>query len=115
MPAPPPTSKPSDVGVLTAINTYRDALGAAPDPASQGCRDVALASGPWWPFPDTALMSERPAVLKLDDQGRLHADNGPAIRWLDGHPVWEREGILVDARVGSTPADTSPRCTTPIK
>ncbi|MET8354814.1 MULTISPECIES: DUF6745 domain-containing protein [unclassified Micromonospora] len=31
------------------------------------------------------MMSERPYLLKLDDRGRLHADDGPAIQWPDGH------------------------------
>ncbi|WP_372434202.1 DUF6745 domain-containing protein [Micromonospora luteifusca] len=73
--------------LLAAIDTYRNSLGAGADPAWQGCRDVVLTSGPWWPFPDIALMSERPILLTLDEQGRLHGDDGPAVQGADGHPV----------------------------
>ncbi|MEV1320034.1 DUF6745 domain-containing protein [Micromonospora arborensis] len=84
-----------DLMVLAAIDTYRGSLGVGPDPAWQGCRDVALTSGPWWPFPDTAVMIERPILLTLDEQGRLHGDDGPAVQWADGHPVWASEGTLI--------------------
>lgn len=84
-----------DLMVLAAIDTYRRVFDTDPGSAWQGCRDVALTSGPWWPFPETAVMSERPALLTLDEQDRLHADDGPAIQWPDGHHVWAHDGVLI--------------------
>ncbi|MBQ1019822.1 hypothetical protein KBX71_18415 [Micromonospora sp. D93] len=36
-----------DLMVLATIDIYRSRLGAGLDPAWQGCRDMALTSGPW--------------------------------------------------------------------
>ncbi|MET8312398.1 DUF6745 domain-containing protein [Micromonospora sp. NPDC005173] len=84
--------------LLSAIDAYRDSLGVGPDPVSQGCRDVALTSGPWWPFLDTALMSERPILLTLNQQGRLQGDDGPAVQWARRSPrVGERGRALLSA------------------
>ncbi|MFG1872314.1 DUF6745 domain-containing protein [Micromonospora arborensis] len=82
-----------DLMVLAAIDTYRDSLGVELDPAWQGCRDVALTSRPWWPFRGIAVMSERPILLAIDEQGRLHGDDRPAVQWADGHYVWACEGF----------------------
>ncbi|WP_406062936.1 DUF6745 domain-containing protein [Micromonospora sp. NBC_00860] len=84
-----------DLMVLAAIDTYRRVFDTDPGAAWQGCRDVALTSGPWWPFPETVVMSERPTLLTLDEQDRLHADGGPAIQWRDGHHMWAHDGVLI--------------------
>jgi hypothetical protein len=81
-----------DPVVLAVIDTYRAVLGAAPDPAGEGCRAVALSSGPWWPFGDVAVMSKRPTALRLDDQGRLHGHEMPAVEWPDGEQLRARHG-----------------------
>ncbi|WP_406037508.1 hypothetical protein OG799_23135 [Micromonospora sp. NBC_00898] len=80
--------------VLSAIDTSRAVLGAVPDLAWEGCREVALASGPWWPFADVAVMSERPTLLRINAQGQLHSDQGPAVTGPDGKQVWARDGAV---------------------
>ncbi|MGC4778640.1 DUF6745 domain-containing protein [Micromonospora chalcea] len=59
-------------------------LGTAPGPTWEGCRDVALAAGPWWPLSTVAVMMHRPSALWVTDDGRLHADGEPAVVWPDG-------------------------------
>ncbi|MEU7800685.1 DUF6745 domain-containing protein [Micromonospora arborensis] len=70
------------------------ATALAPDPTRHGreCRDVVLTSGPWWSFPNTAVMSKRPTFLALDEQSSLDGDAGPAIQCADGHHVWASAG-----------------------
>jgi hypothetical protein len=81
-----------DPVVLAAVDTYRAVLGAAPNPAGEGCRAVALSSGPWWPFGDVAVMSERPTALRVDDHGRLQGHEMPAVEWPDGEQLRARHG-----------------------
>ncbi|MFJ9562339.1 tetratricopeptide repeat protein [Streptomyces fuscichromogenes] len=45
---------------------------------------VARATGWWWAFRHAAILTERPAELHLDEQGRLHREDGMAIRYPDG-------------------------------
>ncbi|MFY1623805.1 hypothetical protein ACN261_32260 [Micromonospora sp. WMMD723] len=40
--------------LLAAIDTYRQMFGAAPGPMGEGCRNAALAAGPWWPLDTVA-------------------------------------------------------------
>ncbi|WP_157746613.1 DUF6745 domain-containing protein [Micromonospora inositola] len=61
------------------------------------CRDVALAAGPWWPFADIAVMSERPTLLRVNALGQLHADDEPTATWPDGSLMWARDGVAIEA------------------
>jgi hypothetical protein len=58
---------------------------------------VARAAGWWWPFEQVAVVSERPAVLARDDQGRLHGEDGPAIAYSDGLALHCWRGMPVPA------------------
>ncbi|MEV0428304.1 DUF6745 domain-containing protein [Micromonospora sp. NPDC050495] len=81
--------------VLATIDTYQKVFGSAPDAAWEGCRDVALAAGPWWPLTGVAVLTERPTVLRIDAHGRLHAEDEPAVVWPDGSRMWARNGTLL--------------------
>jgi hypothetical protein len=58
---------------------------------------VARAAGWWWPFEQVAVVSERPAVLARDHQGRLHGEDGPAIAYSDGLALHCWRGMPVPA------------------
>ncbi|MFD0637171.1 DUF6745 domain-containing protein [Catenulispora yoronensis] len=49
-----------------------------------GVAAVARSAGWWWPFEDVAVASERPTVRTLDREGRLHAEDGPALAYPGG-------------------------------
>ncbi|MFG1766937.1 DUF6745 domain-containing protein [Micromonospora parva] len=72
-----------------ACGALRSDPAGAPGSAWQGCRDVALTSGPWWPFPETVVMSERPTLLTLDGRDRLHAETGQLFNGATG-TTWGR-------------------------
>ncbi|QGN49823.1 hypothetical protein GKC29_25360 [Micromonospora sp. WMMC415] len=40
----------------------------------------------------SSVNGPRPTSVKLDEQGRLHANDGPAVSWPDGHQMWARQG-----------------------
>ncbi|MFC0504979.1 DUF6745 domain-containing protein [Micromonospora costi] len=63
--------------MLAAIDTYHAITAAAPDPAWEACREVALTTGPWWPFADVAVVAERSTSAAVDSCGLLLADDHP--------------------------------------
>ncbi|MEH1933309.1 MAG: DUF6745 domain-containing protein [Nostoc sp.] len=50
----------------------------------------------WWflPSPRHYIICDRPTKLLLDDQGKLHADEEPAIQFADGFGVYARHGEI---------------------
>ena len=45
--------------------------------------------------PEFCMISDRPRVLKLDDQGRPHCEDGPYIQWSDGMGMYAWHGTMV--------------------
>lgn len=48
-----------------------------------------------WMNTDFCLASERPVVLKLDEEGRMHGEDGPAIQWSDGYGQYFWHGTAI--------------------
>lgn len=64
------------------------------DPTPQ--MDYIKYGGGWyWPFEDVVVMAERPEVLKLDNESRLHCEDGPAVSWRDGYKLYYWHGTKV--------------------
>jgi hypothetical protein len=70
---------------------------------------IAQSAGPWWPFYDMVVISERPSTILLDDQQRLHNGNGPAVAYSDGWGVHAWHGVRVPADLIQGPPWTSRR------
>lgn len=51
----------------------------------------------WWPFDNMVICSERPEAIKWDENRRLHAENGPAIRYGDGYSLYAWHGTRLPA------------------
>lgn len=70
---------------------------------------AALTSaGWWWPYEDVCAMSERPVAVRTEPSGddgevRLHAPDGPAIRYADGWDVHVWHGTPVPSWVVADP------------
>lgn len=63
----------------------------------QGFMDLAKYCG-WVSFyEDTVVFQHRPESIKLDDQNRLHSENGPAIRFRDGVSIYSWHGVRIPA------------------
>ena len=56
---------------------------------------IARSAGPWLMGKDRAVLSERPLRLRLDDRGRLHSIDGPALAYSDGTEAFAIHGVVV--------------------
>ncbi len=61
-----------------------------------GC-EIAQTCMWWWPFSKVCIVSDRPASISLDEQERLHNENGPAIAFRDGFAVYAWRDVTVPA------------------
>jgi len=60
---------------------------------------LALHSGPRIVHEKFCIVSDRPCVLKVDDQNRPHCENGPFCKWRDGSALYSVHGVRVPAWV----------------
>ena len=67
---------------------------AADQALSSHC-DIAKSCGWWYPFNDFCIVTDRPAVLHVDEQGRFHAEDGPALSYRDGISYHFWHGVAV--------------------
>lgn len=56
-----------------------------------------------FPYEDFCVVCDRPCVLSLDDQQRLHAESQPAIEFADGFSIYLFHGVLIPEQYGSLP------------
>lgn len=61
----------------------------------EGLMLVARSAGWWWPYEDVAVVCERPSVRRLDREGRLHAEDGPALAYPEGFSAYFWHGRVV--------------------
>ncbi|WP_194909200.1 DUF6745 domain-containing protein [Catenulispora rubra] len=61
----------------------------------EGLVRVARSAGWWWPFRDVAVVCERPSLRKVDREGRLHAEDGPALVYPGGFSAYFWHGRIV--------------------
>jgi hypothetical protein len=66
--------------------------------------EIARSTGPWWGLADIAILSERPLVARLDDEGRPHSLDGPALAWGDAFEVYAVHGVVLDPNLIRDPA-----------
>lgn len=81
-----------ELALLDALARLHD---GRPFKAVDGVARVARSAGWWWPFEDVAVVCERPAVRALDREGRLHAEDGPALAYPAGFAAYFWHGRIV--------------------
>ncbi len=59
---------------------------------------LAERAGPRIMHPDFCMISDRPAVLTVDEQNRPHGETGPFCEWRDGSGLYSWHGTRVPAR-----------------
>lgn len=52
----------------------------------------------WWPFRGLVVASEKPIVTMWDENRRLHAVDGPAVRYADGYSLYAWHGVRVPGK-----------------
>ena len=55
--------------------------------------------GWWWPMRGAVILADRPTVLSLDQQWRLHSETGPALAYGDGYTLYSWHGTGVPAEL----------------
>ncbi|MCC6716503.1 MAG: hypothetical protein IT555_01335, partial [Acetobacteraceae bacterium] len=64
---------------------------------------LSLHSGPRIVHDKFCMISDRPALLTVDDQNRPHADSAPFCRWRDGSALYSVHGTRIPAWVIEQP------------
>ena len=80
------------VSFIDYFKTYTDVKNLE---AFEGLRDLAHNCGFVSFFDTHVFISERPECIKMDDTGRTHCENGPAIWYADGFEVYIWHGTRV--------------------
>lgn len=55
----------------------------------------ALHGGVRYTTKDFTIIADRPETLKIDEQGRLHNETGPAVKWRDGMEQYYWHGLSI--------------------
>jgi hypothetical protein len=58
---------------------------------------ASVHSGPRYMHAKFCIVSDRPTVLKVDDQNRPHCEDGPFCQWSDGSALYAWHGTYVPA------------------
>lgn len=88
-----------------------DACPPRPGRAHDLLRALAEVAGQthwWWPFANVAVLCERPVRLHLDEQGRLHHGDGPALAYPDGFALYRWRGVTIPEDFARTLAALTP-------
>jgi hypothetical protein len=83
------------LGELATFDALSRLLSGDAPQVVEGLVRVARSAGWWWPFEDVAVVCERPSVRLLDREGRLHAENGPALAYPGGFSAYFWHGRVV--------------------
>ncbi len=76
------------------LSIFRDAFGIGAG-LSDGLIEMSRETGEVFLASGCAVVVDRPERVLLDDAGRLHCQDGPALRYLDGTEVWSWHGTAV--------------------
>lgn len=63
--------------------------------ALQAWADYAETCGPLYAYEEIAFVSRRPEILSFDEEGRLHAEKGPAMCFKSGYALYAWNGTRV--------------------
>jgi hypothetical protein len=65
--------------------------------------DLARSCSWWYSYENICFVCDRPEVIKKDDEGRLHCENGPALSFIDGYSVYTWHGTNIPGEWISNP------------
>jgi len=82
---------------------FKEVLGLAGLDKIQGMLQVAQQCSWWWAFDTLVIVSRRADELHLDEQGRLHREDGMAIRYPDGWGIYSWHGVRVNEQIIMNP------------
>ena len=69
---------------------------------------ATLCKSGWWQArKGIVLACERPTLLSINDEGRLHNESGPAMQFSDTYSLWAVGGVRVDEQIVMKPETQS--------
>jgi len=66
-----------------------------PPPLLRAAWTIAQSAGPWWPWVNGAILTERPTEIHVNENGLLHRGDGPAAVYRDGWRVFAWDGYAM--------------------
>ena len=57
--------------------------------------DLVRSCGWTWWHEEVVVISDRPRVIRRDDEGRLHGENGPSMEYPDGWALYNWHGVAI--------------------
>ncbi len=86
-----------NAGWCAYVSFFRDKMGWK-DPILEKFEiDEALCKScgwVWW-HENVLAISDRPEIIKRDEQGRLHCENGPSMLYRDGWALYHWHGVTI--------------------
>jgi len=70
-----------------------------------GLWKVAKNAGWWMPYENICWISERHNILRRNERGALHCENGIALAYPDGWGIWALNGVTVPEELVMTPKE----------
>jgi hypothetical protein len=84
-----------EAGSLAFYAFFHEVVGLSGLEKIEPLLDLAKLCG-WVSFYDTAvIIQDRPEIIRFDDRGLLHAENGPSVRYRDGFSVYSWHGVRI--------------------
>lgn len=87
-----------EAGRLAFIDFFREYTDLENLDPIEGLSQIAKLSGPVAMFDTVAYITPRPAEIKMDEEGRLHCEDGPAISFSADLEVYAWHGNRVPAK-----------------
>ena len=88
-----------DAPWLSLYNYFLEVCGLACCVPLQGLMNLATCCGWWAPYSNVAIVQDRPSIIAMDGQGRLHHESAMAVSYPDTWGIYAWHGVLVDKEV----------------
>ena len=64
----------------------------------------------WWvPYEEFCFISEKPEIVSMSSQMRIHSETGPAVKYRDGFSLYAINGIVVPEFIVEDPGKITPQ------
>lgn len=84
-----------DAGWISFYNFFDRVCGLECTKKLEPLTRVTKSAGWFWAYKDIAIITDRPEILKRDNENRLHCEDGPSIRYRDGFSVYCWHGVRI--------------------
>lgn len=84
-----------DAAAVGFYSYFNEVLEVAGTEKINGLRECAENCGWLLPCADTCLVSRRPTICKLNQDGVIHSEDGPAIAYVDGFQIHAWNGTTI--------------------